>query len=82
MNKNLTKKIKFNTELNIYFGLFSYTEIITLIENGAEATGGYQYSLDYFKHQIEAEKQGETYFYFTLNSSQLEKFGQNIDTQH
>jgi len=72
----MKEKIKFNTELNIYYGLFSYTEIITLLENGASPTGGYQYSLDYFKHQIESGKQGETYFYFTLNSDGLNKFGQ------
>lgn len=72
----ILKKVKYNTELSIYYGLLSYTEIVMLIEEGAIPTGGYQYELKHFKHQIEAGKDLETYFYFKINSGQLEKFGQ------
>ena len=70
-------KIKFNTELNIYYGLFSYTEIINLIDNGATPTGGYQYSKKDLQHEIGTGRNLSTYFYFNINSDQLEKFGQN-----
>lgn len=72
----ISKKIKYNTELNIYYGLFSYTEIINLIDNGATPTGGYQYSKKDLQHEIGAGRNLSTYFYFNINSDQLEKFGQ------
>lgn len=74
--KSPFNKIKYNTELSIYYGLFAYTEIITLIEEGAIPTGGYQYSLNDFKELIKRHPHGETYFYFKLNSGDLNKFGQ------
>ena len=67
MDGSLTKKIKFNTELNIYYGLFSYTEIINLIDNGATPTGGYQYSKKDLQHEIGTGRNRSTYFYFNIN---------------
>ena len=78
--KELSKRINYNTELNHYFGLFSYGEIVTLIDNGAEPTGGYQYSKKDFQHEIDAERDRQTYFYFKINSSDLNKFGQKNDS--
>ena len=77
--KSLAEKIKYNTELNHYFGLFSYREVVTLIDNGAETTGGYQYSQKDFQHEIDAGRDKQTYFYFKLNPSDLNKFGQKND---
>lgn len=76
--KEILKKTKYNTELGIYCGLLSYTEIITLIDNGATPTGGYQYSKDQLQHEIDAGRDKETYFYFLINSNELEKFGQEL----
>lgn len=73
--KALAERIVYNTELKHYFGLFSYNEIVTLMENGATPTGGFQYSKKELQHEIDAGRGGDTYFYFKLNSGDEKNSG-------
>lgn len=74
--KSLAERIKYNTELSVHFGLFSYSEIVYLIDNGATPTGGYQYSQKDFQHEIDAGRDSKTYFYFKLKAEALKEIEQ------
>ena len=66
MSDNLIKKADYYPDQKEYGGLFSYTEIIQLINEGAKPAG-YTNDLSYYENLVQQKKSGKEYFYFTLD---------------